>query len=704
MTDAPTLPDPAASSARAWLRPLLLVVLLGGSLTPAVTSVHDAFELPKTALLIAALLALGIGARLTLVTTVRPPSWVIAAPAVLLLHLLLVTDGESLLAAGHWIVLILAADASWRIFGPRVDAGEPASAAQAPLPSRTIAATDHDLWWAPPIAAIAISVIAITQFAGSVWPAWPEATNSTPAAFFGNRNIAAMVLVALVPFLAMGFARRTIRESRGLAVVALLLTCIALLLIRSRASMAAGAVGLIATGLVSAIAWRREALARAAADGDQPSRSQPPPHAGPLKLPVLSVSAGILAVAMLLHPMVPMAPTTERGFKGEKQTAADTLKSALSGQSEGFAIRKVLAAKTIGMSADGAGAAFLGHGLGRWAIAYPAYNGTGPDWWFSEKVQPEHAHNDILQLIAEVGWPAGLALVALAGWCAIVLLRPSRNDPLAFAAGGSLVAMLAFAAGDAPVQYAVPAGWIGFLVGLALVRLPGARSSPRIAAVTAWLIPLGAALWLTIGLPSAWQSSHARRQLGNDLIDWSKEGLPAGTTVASLLDHYGYASSDEVTGAVALQLGLFEAGRGRAARVRAQQAAARGQAVEAAELRTAADAAFVASIAHATRSLEKRPNQINALVNRARAKLYLRVPDVEGARADIEAALAIAPGVWTLWRDRLSLASDHGDIAESAALTTRIRKLSDGGWFSPYARGPVKSDREVAAEWLAGRP
>jgi tetratricopeptide (TPR) repeat protein len=250
-----------------------------------------------------------------------------------------------------------------------------------------------------PVAAAALAAGAVVAALGIGQAMWgwtfvPQAF--PPSATFANKNIAAQFAVGVLPFGLVWMARPGGGRSAGGAVAALLLVFVALT--RTRAA----AVALLVEMIVLAAWWGRGRRWLWALAG---------------------LTAAALALAITLQVRAASAGSV----------------SALSVQG-----RLAIWRNTLVMIREHP---VIGVGLGSHAWIYPAYHRRAVvDPLFSSRVQLDFAHDDYLQLAAELGL-AGAALLAILGVTFVRLVRHAHARTRAGADGIIAASATAAAAG-----------------------------------------------------------------------------------------------------------------------------------------------------------------------------------------------------------------------------------------------------------------
>jgi len=118
----------------------------------------------------------------------------------------------------------------------------------------------------------------------------------------------------------------------------------------------------------------------------------------------------------------------------------------------------------------------VGAGLGGWASSYPLHvNAVLPDPVYGLKTMPERAHNDYLQLTAELG-AVGVALLGLVVF-AVLRIRPATNIIVLALIGIGVCALFSF-----PAYRALPPVLLGLALGMLSPRSDGEPArGPRLA-------------------------------------------------------------------------------------------------------------------------------------------------------------------------------------------------------------------------------
>jgi len=303
---------------------------------------------------------------------------------------------------------------------------------------------------------------------------------SKPGSTFGNRNMAAQVVVAMLPacYVAIAVAVRWLvhgRYARAIALLApsaialdLLLYYLALTVTRS--AYLGAILGLVAAASAWAVGMLLARRAPASADASQPR----PRHGlmGSRFTALVGPVAGVIVltggVALVADHYKPQSEEVDSGDAKRGKTVVQLLQSFFSFGSDHYRWRfGMLASSWEAMKAEP-----LGGGAGNWRVMYPKYlTIREKNEMFTIAKQPIRAHNDILQVGSEFGWHGLLALFALlacAFWFTARTVARAAQAPeedsdraafVSFAAIGSLMGIAAIM-GDAqasfPLQLPVP--------------------------------------------------------------------------------------------------------------------------------------------------------------------------------------------------------------------------------------------------------
>ncbi|MBI5609967.1 MAG: O-antigen ligase family protein [Deltaproteobacteria bacterium] len=328
---------------------------------------------------------------------------------------------------------------------------------------------------------------------------------SKPGSTFGNRNMAAEVVVAVVPFAYVGLAIGLRAFAHGKRVTGLLLMVSMsitldlllyyLMLTVTRSAWAGAIAGLVVAAALwlTGVLWaKRDAKPAAGDDAADPPARAPVGLFGrsakavmvPIAL-VVALNGGIAAIA---DARKPAAERVEEGDQKRTKSVPQLLKSFFDFESSAYRWRgSMLAASWNAMKHEP-----LGGGAGNWRVLFPKYLlQREKNEMFTIAKQPIRAHNDFLMFGSEYGFQGLLALLALLGlatWTTLRVVRKAANhqaDPsgaatLAFASVGALMGIVGIC-GDAmasfPLQLPMPT--FLFCVQLGIIAAADGLLSPR---------------------------------------------------------------------------------------------------------------------------------------------------------------------------------------------------------------------------------
>ena len=352
------------------------------------------------------------------------------------------------------------------------------------------------LWWVTGGLAIGGLVVALIGIGEQhsiqdFLPAQRWNSITKPGSTFGNRNMAAQVVVAMLPacYVAMAMAVRwwlTKRAVLALCVVipaALSLNILLYytMLTVTRSAWAGSFLGLVAAatawGLGAALARRAPASVATADEQADPEVASAPPIAAKVGLlrvklidllkPALALLVLTAGVGLVADRYKPVSEATERDEKLNR-SVPQLVKSFFEFGSDHYRWRFTM----LESSWEAIKSEPMGGGAGNWRVMFPKYLvQREKNEMFTIAKQPIRAHNDFLQFGVEFGWHGLLALFGLLGsalWLTVRnVTRASRADQaqaddaalVAFASLGSLVGIVAIC-GDAmasfPLQLPVP--------------------------------------------------------------------------------------------------------------------------------------------------------------------------------------------------------------------------------------------------------
>lgn len=286
------------------------------------------------------------------------------------------------------------------------------------------------------LGAIAIDALLVRQGSAEL----DAARAKFASALFTHNNIAAAYAVLLAPIgLALAVAAQGL-AARLLGWVSVVVVPLYVgVQLKSRAGLAALLVGLGLTGLMLLLARRRQGLK--------------PPGAAALRW------VGGLVIMLGLLPLHPAVRTQVKAFFYEVVAFMETHEL---GELADSSMRLGLFRKTLDMVAD---SDWLGVGAGNFAVLIRRY-----DAFFALK---PHAHNDALQMLAELGLPGMLLFLGLLAAVALQLLRVLRDErqgPAPICAAGLLGALAAFVVtgvAEVPFRFGASAALFVLVAGLA---------------------------------------------------------------------------------------------------------------------------------------------------------------------------------------------------------------------------------------------
>ncbi len=330
-----------------------------------------------------------------------------------------------------------------------------------------------------------------------------------PGSTFGNRNMAAQVVVAMLPacYVALAMAVRWYLHGRTMlavwiavpSAVALNLLLYYTMLTVTRSAWAGAALGLVAAGsawVLGAFLARR-AVANAAPI-DSPEPAPPPERVGLLRVSMASLAKPLAAVVVLTAGIAIVAdhykpPASTQGSDEKLHRSVPQLvKSFFEFGSDHYRWRYTM----LESSWEAIKNEPLGGGAGNWRVMFPKYLvQREKNEMFTIAKQPIRAHNDFLQFGVEYGWHGLLALLVLLasalGLTARAVARASvvRGEKaegaalVAFAALGALVGIVAIC-GDAmasfPLQLPVPT--FLFCLHMGIIAAADAMLQPEVSA------------------------------------------------------------------------------------------------------------------------------------------------------------------------------------------------------------------------------
>lgn len=477
-------------------------------------------------------------------------------------------------------------------------------------------------------AAIALAILVLIGGAQlfSGWEGLPQ--SHPPAATFVNRNALAALLTALVPLAAPLLSVEMRRSVRWLSALPVGGGAALLVATQSRGAWLAASCG---WGLAAAWIWGRGRRRRSLHQG----RSDPVARIlllrarGPLLAALVVALVGAWATS---HTAPPGATPVQRML---------TLARPLEGTG---GIRLALWNNTLAM---GLSHPWIGVGPGRWSVVYPSFNharSTTP--LFGLDHQPEHAECDPLELAAELGAAAALAILLAWGAAAAASLRrgPSAEsgDPRGLLACGCAAALIALLlASLTGFQLQLPAtAWLTWT----LIGRGWGPSSSALRPPTRVLVGLSALMLLVVGGWIGLRESRAQRSLGEALRQHAAGHCPAALVAAA----------------------------------EAESAAPwrRREKAIAAMLRVSCDPAGPSALAALEQALALQPHQLNLLL--ATGSRRLKAGRVEASAEAFEHAVTLHPGLGNAWLGLAMARHAQSDLPGAARACTRALELSPG--------------------------
>jgi O-antigen ligase len=376
-------------------------------------------------------------------------------------------------------------------------------------------------WLRGLLAAGALAVAVDTVLIVMARPELQDSTLKHASQLFVHNNMAASFVMALVP---LGLAALLL--STGIARLALSLFLAGalsyLLLLGSRAGVLGAVLGMLVTGGLFLL---RERLHGAAPPGRR-----------------MLLVAGALVLAAALLPLSESARGLAKDayYTGVRLTGLDLGDTSF---------RPILWRKTLELSAEHP---FGGVGAGNFPVVFPRFE--------HQKVAKPHAHNDALQVLAELGVPGLLLFLGLLATTALSLWGALRGgDRVRFGVAAGLLGLLLvlvvgglfevpFALGATALTYAFVIGLCGVLQPTSWAPLPPRRA---IVAVICGALLTGLAAWR---LPASYWMARAHAAAEAGRLD---EAVAACDSAARL--RTGAYNPEQLAGQLELQRGRPEA-------------------------------------------------------------------------------------------------------------------------------------------------
>ena len=238
---------------------------------------------------------------------------------------------------------------------------------------------------------VALALLGIAQYLFQVQ--WIGQT-FIPAATFANKNVAAQYYLLTFPLGAALYLRNDKRLMDWVYAFGTVLIVLALVYTRTRAAWLALLFALVILGGFCLYEFGQ-------------SRN---PFANKRVGVALTAAVAFIFIATQFNPH------QMRWFLGVVVTIASRTAEQI--QLDGTGNPRIsIWANTLAMIGD---YPVRGVGLGNWSVAYPFYHTRVlVDYQFSAKIRHSHAHNDYLEIVAELGVLGGLLL----GWVAVALCR-----------------------------------------------------------------------------------------------------------------------------------------------------------------------------------------------------------------------------------------------------------------------------------------
>ncbi len=316
-----------------------------------------------------------------------------------------------------------------------------------------------------------------------------------PGSTFGNRNMAAQEIVAVMPaaYVVIMLCVRWILTGRvwqglvlGISSAIGLITMLYFLVLTVTRSawLGAGAGVAVAAGvLLVGVLWR----ARRDAFAESQERSGLSALFGASTRNVLRTAAGVAITLLTIVAVADHFKPADTGASADdkkKMSVPELFKSFFDSKANHYRWRIGMAESTV----EAIKKKPLGGGAGNWRVIYPQYvTQREKNEMFNIAKQPIRAHNDFLQFGSEFGVHGLLALLTLLGMAAWMTLRTVRKAAssddkdqddaawLAFCALASLASLVAIC-GDAMASFPLQLPGPTFLFALHLATIASAEA------------------------------------------------------------------------------------------------------------------------------------------------------------------------------------------------------------------------------------
>jgi len=647
--EAPRRPDPTPRKARPveaqgpawWDRDwigdslaLLLGLMAAWIPRPVETGLRDLFQLPKLfSLTTWAAIGLGLVAALAMMgRRLRWPSTPLLIPAAIFLLAVIGSLGIAAEETGGVLSIFAKMDAyRWVAAGVVFVLALVALDRPGRLVYVLVGLAVGGIW---------VSIIGIFENYGMLDRIVEQPWNiiSKPGSTFGNRNMAAEHIIAVLPAAYVACTLAVVAWQRGRlgAMLSLLggggaaglVMAFYLKLTITRSAWIGAFLGVVVTGFLwmLGLAMRQRALQSrpgGVAEDLPVDTLVRPTRAFHVRLATLVLGSVVSLVVVggtgAYFAKKSLEMPTDDGDTKRTEDASDLAASVLDTKQEAATSRFMMWSS----SWEAVKAHPLGRGAGNWRVLFPQYVTQREDnKYFSIDKQPTRSHNDYLQFASEFGLhglAAFLVLIGMAMWLFLMTVR-AGPPPLVWMTSGASLAGIVGILGDAvfsfPLQLPAPTfffalhlGTIGACHAMATRRYPEAGPLARAHAV--WLraalvafaaAALGFVFWENPRLTEAEKGFTEARAL-------QRRGKPVDALAA--VDRAVAINGDDFQNHFIRALCLADTGKLRAS----------VQALDA--------------------SLRLYPNLLNAWVNRA--LFAIRIPDDALVEESLERALALKP-------------------------------------------------------------